>query len=169
MKDDGPSIDTRFRPVDEDDLANGGTITLTNTLSHDYGADGAGSIDATGNFTAHFQTNGPNVTLSSKGQAITVTHDANGYTGTAGGRTIFTLTVGDDGRYTYRQLDQLDHPNGNNPDDVIWLKFEVEITDKDGDTDTAIIGIDVHDSGPKAHDDSDITFRVQMRAYHELI
>lgn len=157
VKDDGPSIATRFKPVDEDDLANGGKITLTNTIVHDYGADGAGSIDPTGVFTAKFQTTGPDVTLESKGQAINVTATANGYVGTAGGRTIFTLNVQDNGRYTYEQLDQIDHPNGNDADDVIWLKFGVQITDKDGDTATAVIGIDVHDSGPQANNDNGST------------
>ncbi|MGN7439345.1 MAG: VWA domain-containing protein, partial [Alcanivorax sp.] len=39
------------------------------------------------------------------------------------------------------------------PDEVIWLQFEVEITDADGDTATAWIGMDVHDSGVIARDD----------------
>ena len=155
VADDVPSIDQKFVAVDEDDLANG-PITLTATVPHDFGQDGAGSIDPTGKFVAKFQEGGPDVTLTSQGDAITVTQAGNGYIGKASdGREIFSLSINPEtGRYTYTQLDQIDHPDGSNPDDVIWLKFEVKITDADGDSDTAYIGIDVHDSGPVANNDT---------------
>lgn len=159
VKDDGPSITTKFHPVDEGDITDTTPLTYSSTLPHDFGADGAGEINPTGTFMAMHDSNGPLVTLTSQGKDIAVTETAGGYVGTASdGRTIFTLDVQDNGQFTYTQFDQIDHPNGNNPDDVIWLKFEVEITDADGDTDTAMIGIDVHDDGPVAHDDSgDVT------------
>lgn len=153
VRDDAPTIETKFKAIDEDGLETG-PVSLTDTLVHDFGNDGEGSIDPTGNFTAKFQMGGPNVTLQSQGDNITVTATANGYVGTAGGRIIFTLDINPStGQYTYTQFDQIDHPDGTNPDDVIWLKFEVQITDCDGDTDTAIIGIDVHDDGPVANND----------------
>ncbi|MGH1404766.1 MAG: DUF5801 repeats-in-toxin domain-containing protein [Alphaproteobacteria bacterium] len=153
VHDDGPVIHDKFKQVDETDLKDG-SIGYTKTLDFDFGQDGAGSIDPTGKFTAHFQVGGQNQQLTSGGENIDVVATANGYVGTANGEVIFTLTINDQtGEYTYTQLKTIDHPDENNPDDVIWLKFEVQITDADGDTDTAIIGVDVHDDGVDAHDD----------------
>ncbi|PCI54996.1 MAG: hypothetical protein COB36_09090, partial [Alphaproteobacteria bacterium] len=150
--DDGPVIHNKFAWVDETDLANG-TIGYTKTLNFDFGEDGAGSIDATGVFTAKFEVGGPDVQLTAGGVAIDVTMTANGYVGMAGGETIFTLTLNSQsGEYTYTQFETIDHPDATNHDDVIWLKFEVQVTDADGDTATAIIGVDVHDDGPMIHD-----------------
>jgi len=156
VKDDGPSIENKARSIDEDGLANGGgPISYSHTLSHDYGEDGSGEIRPTDNFTATFQVGGAAQTLTSGGDVITVAATANGYVGTTngGGDTIFTLSVQNNGQYTYTQFSPVDHPDGTNPDDVIWLKFEVEIVDFDGDTDTAMIIVDLHDGGPVAHDD----------------
>ena len=152
--DDGPSIDTKAEIIDESGLATNNSITYTHTLNHDYGEDGPGSIDPTGNFEAKFEMNGANVDLTTNGQTITVAETANGYVGTAGGEEIFRLTVNDNGQYTYTQFEGIDHPDPNTPDDVIWLKFEVEIVDADGDTDTAYIVVDVKDGGPVAVDDT---------------
>ena len=140
--------------MDESNL-DGGPLTVTDTIPHDFGEDGPGDIQPNGDFVALFQVNGQAVTLTSAGVPIVVTQTANGYTGTAGGQTIFTLTVDPNtGQYTYQQFDAIDHPDASNPDDVIWLKFGVTITDYDGDTDTAHIGIDVHDDGPSAQNDA---------------
>ncbi|MGH1376022.1 MAG: DUF5801 repeats-in-toxin domain-containing protein [Alphaproteobacteria bacterium] len=153
VHDDGPVIHSKFKAVDETNLKDG-VIGYTKTLDFDFGQDGAGSIDPNGTFTAHFQVGGQNQQLTSGGENIDVVTTANGYIGTANGETIFTLTINDQtGEYTYTQFDTIDHPDGSNPDDVIWLKFGVQITDADGDTDTAIIGVDVHDDGLTAHDD----------------
>ena len=155
VKDDGPFINTKFKPIDEDGLVDG-AISLTNTLNHSYGEDGPGEIRPTGIFSAHFQVGGQNQTLTANGVEILVNATADGYEGvTTNGDTVFTLVVQDNGQYTYTQFTGIDHPDASNPDDVIWLKFEVEIVDFDGDTDTAIIGIDVHDGGPQAHDDEE--------------
>ena len=48
VADDGPSIETRAGRIDETGLANG-PITVTRTIAHDFGADGAGTIEPTGN------------------------------------------------------------------------------------------------------------------------
>ncbi len=153
VHDDGPVIHTKFKPVDETDLKNG-PIGFTQTISHDFGQDGAGSIDPNGTFTAHFQVGGQNQQLTSGGDDIIVTTTADGYVGKVNGETVFELTIDSQtGEYTYTQFKTIDHPDGTNPDDVIWLKFGVQITDADGDTDTAIIGVDVHDDGVTAHDD----------------
>ncbi|PCI97934.1 MAG: hypothetical protein COB14_08385 [Alphaproteobacteria bacterium] len=162
--DDGPVVHDKFEWIDETDLKNG-AIGYTKTLGFDFGEDGAGSIDPTGNFTSAFQMGGPNQPLTSGGVSINVVATANGYIGTAGGETIFTLMLnGLGGEYTYTQFKTIDHPDETNHDDVIWLKFEVQITDADGDTDTAIIGVDVHDDGPVAHDDC-IEFNASEGSY----
>jgi T1SS-143 domain-containing protein len=145
VKDDGPFINTSFFGLDEDNLANG-PMVLSRSLDHSYGKDGEGEINATGNFMATYQVGGQGQTLTSNGSPITVTHTDDGYTGTAAtGEVIFTVTVDDNGAYTYTQFAALDHPDLNDPNDVIWLKFEVEIIDADGDRDTALIQMDIKD------------------------
>ena len=154
VKDDVPSIDDKARRIDEDGLKTADVISYTHTLNHSYGEDDAGSIDPTGNFVAKFQVGGPDVTLSSNGVDIVVDPTADGYVGMAGADKVFDLVVNDNGQYTYRQFEGIDHQDATNPDDVIWLKFEVQITDFDGDSDTAMIIVDVHDSAPVAVDDT---------------
>ena len=156
--DDGPSIQTsQFTPVDESDLSDTSPLVVNKTLDHDFGADGAGTIrPVDGGFSTLFQVGGNAQTLTSNGNVVDVNVVGNQYIGTVGADVIFTLDVRDDGSYTYTQNEAIDHPDTTNTDDVIWLKFEVEITDGDGDTDTAIIGIDVHDDGNCAIDDLDV-------------
>ncbi|MFK7839577.1 MAG: DUF5801 repeats-in-toxin domain-containing protein, partial [Bdellovibrionales bacterium] len=124
--DDGPSINTKFRPIDESGLGNADSISYTHTLNFDYGEDGAGTIDPTGNFEAKFVEGGDTVDLTSTGRPIVVSATADGYVGIANGETVFTLSVEDNGEYTYTQFAPIDHPNESDPDDVIWLKFEVQ-------------------------------------------
>ena len=153
IRDDGPTVTRISRAVDEDGLENG-PIGYTKQLNVDFGGDSAGTIDPNGTFIAKYQVGGQNQTLTSNGNVIDVVATTDGYIGTAGGETIFTLTLkGDSGKYTYTQFKGIDHPDGSNPDDVIWLKFGITVTDGDGDTVTTTIGVDVHDSGPTAHDD----------------
>lgn len=155
--DDGPVISSPlFQAVDESNL-DGGPLVVNGQLNHDFGQDGAGEISPlnTGGFQALFQMGGTPQTLTSNGVAVAVTVVGNSYVGTANGETIFTLEINPQtGEYTYTQYGTVDHPDGTNHDDVIWLKFDVQITDGDGDTDVATIGIDVRDDGPCANDDS---------------
>ncbi|MBL8638677.1 MAG: VCBS domain-containing protein, partial [Alphaproteobacteria bacterium] len=79
----------------------------------------------------------------------------NTYTGTAGGQTVFTLTLNPaTGAYTYQQLRPLDHADGSNANDVITLSFGYTATDTDGDTATGAIVINVRDDAPIANDDT---------------
>ncbi|MEM6810832.1 MAG: DUF5801 repeats-in-toxin domain-containing protein, partial [Pseudomonadota bacterium] len=153
VKDDGPVIHSKAKPIDESDADANGIIEYSHKLSHDYGEDGPGSIDPNGTFEAKYQVGGQNQQLTSDGNPITVTQTADGYVGTAGGETVFTLVVKNDGNYTYTQEKPVDHPDAHDADDVIWLKFGVTITDNDGDTDDAMIIVDLHDDGPVARDD----------------
>src|SRR5690606_15107556 len=127
--DDRPDIEGDIKPVNETGLRNGGTLNVSGTLVHDYGDDGAGNITPTGVFTAHTTAGGPAQTLRSNGDIITVTKTADGYVGTAAGRTIFTLKVNpQNGSYTYTQHDGIDHPIKDKvgTNDVVWLKFGVQ-------------------------------------------
>ena len=152
VKDDGPYIHNKAKPIDEDGLVNG-PISYTHTLNHSYGEDGPGEIRPTDNFEAKYQVGGQNQQLTTNGIAIVVAATAGGYIGTANGETVFTLDIQNNGEYTYTQFKAIDHPDGSNPDDVIWLKFGVEIVDYDGDTDPGTIIVDLHDGAPHAEDD----------------
>lgn len=151
--DDGPDIGQISKAVDESNFVNG-QLVATGTVPHDFGEDGQGQITTNGLFEAKFQMDGGIVGLSSAGRPIVVTNTANLYTGTANGQVIFTLAVDPlTGKFTYSQFAGIDHPDTTNPNDVIWLKFYVDITDCDGDKDTGVIVIDVADDAPKAVDD----------------
>ncbi len=153
VNDDEPSIEVRAGAVDEAGLADGGVITITRTMEHDFGADGPGSIEPTGNFTAYFQVGGQAQDLTSGGEPVDVAMTADGYVGTLpDGTVVFTLSIDPEtGTHTYTQYEGIDHPGEG--DDVIWLKFEVQITDADGDTSIARIQIDVRDDGPAPVED----------------
>ncbi len=156
VHDDGASIGNGASTVDE----TGGFDTVTGSISVDAGADGsADGVVGNGVFSAS------DPSLTSNGQAVNVSYDAsnNTYTGTAGGRTIFTLNIEADGEYSFTQLDTLDHADTTNANDAIALKFGVAITDNDGDSDNASITINVRDDGAVARNDSNSVARNQTR------
>ena len=91
-------------------------------------------------------------TLSSGGENIIVTEDGSTITGTVGenGPTAFTIELNNDGTYTYTQYQPLDHaqtPNGQ-ADNQFTLSFKYTVTDADGDTDQAYVGINIEDDVP---------------------
>ncbi len=134
-----------IKTVDETDLTGAG-ITVGGTLTASVGADGPGKFDPTGAFAG-------STALTSGGQPVTVTLVGDTYTGAANGHTIFTLTVNDNGTYSFKLLDTLDHPNTSNPNDSIALSFGVQVADTDGDVAQGNIVINVLDDGPVAHND----------------
>ncbi|MBU6234705.1 MAG: type I secretion C-terminal target domain-containing protein [Alphaproteobacteria bacterium] len=144
--DDVPTINGSAVTTDETNLT-GGPQTVNGTYAFNFGGDGqgAGGITNTG-YT------GP--ALTSHGVAVNVTLAGNTYTGTAGGLTIFTMTVNSNGTYSFTQFDQLDHPNANDPNDALNLTFGIRITDADGDTANATLTAVVLDDGPVAVNDS---------------
>lgn len=145
-----PVIESSSVSVDETDMNN--TVSKSGQLNVDYFGDGPGKITATDTFSSTGSKLGGN--LTSGGLPVTVALVGNTYTGTAGGQTVFTLTVNSNGAYTYTQYKGLDHADGNNPNDVINLHFTVRATDKDGDTDTGVITVLVLDDAPIARDDA---------------
>ena len=91
-------------------------------------------------------------TLSSGGENIILTEDGSTITGTVGenGPTAFTIELNNDGTYTYTQYQPLDHaqtPNGQ-ADNQFTLSFKYTVTDADGDTDQAYVGINIEDDVP---------------------
>jgi len=141
-----PTITGSSVTTDDTNLS-GGAQTVAGTYTFGFGGDGqgAGGITNTG-YT------GP--ALTSHGQAVTVTLAGNTYTGTAGGVTIFTMTVNTNGTYSFTQFEQLDHPNANDPNDALNLAFGVRITDATGDVANATLTAVVRDDGPVAVNDS---------------
>jgi T1SS-143 domain-containing protein len=162
--DDGPSATTFFAAVNESDLATtaSNTVTFSGTLPHDYGEDGPGSITLLNQFIAKDDMNGGNIQLFSGGELVTVNVVGNSFVGTATingvpNTEVFRLDVSANGDYTYTQSNPIDHPDINVAQDVIWLKFPVRVTDYDGDSIDAYIGIDVLDDMPLARDDTETT------------
>ena len=154
VRDDAPSATTLFGVVHEDVLDNSNTIALTRDMNMDFGEDGPGAITASNKFEAVYEVNGAPRDLYSGGNLVTVTQSGNNYIGTANGETVFSLVIDPaTGRHTYFQFKALDHDQSGQGDSVIWLKFYVNITDYDGDSIEAIIGIDVTDGVPVANDD----------------
>ncbi len=135
-------------------------LELTGTVNADFGDDTPGSFTGSGNYGASgsIQTG----TLRSNGVEVTVSFDpaTNTYTGAAGTTPVFELVVENDGDYTFKLFEELDHndPNLNDntaPDegDVIQLSFGVNATDDQGDTTEGFINIDVTDDSVIANDD----------------
>ncbi|USO04204.1 MAG: type I secretion C-terminal target domain-containing protein [Rhodospirillales bacterium] len=151
VKDDVPTIGDSNGDVDETNL-DGGPLVYSDTLITDFGQE-IGSIGPDGGFEALDESSNP-LALTSGGVPVVVTTTATGYVGTAGGTIVFSLTVNPaTGQYVYTQNEELDHPDAGNPDDVILLKFGVEVESIDHDTAHAIIKIEVADDGPVAVDD----------------
>ncbi|WP_349363819.1 MAG: DUF5801 repeats-in-toxin domain-containing protein [Roseitalea porphyridii] len=154
-----------------DDLTPNGTLlTSTVALNIDWGADDAdtdvdgGASDGDGdravNFTdtgsavANITVNGGAIdpaTLTSRGDAITyaLSNDGGTLTATAGGRTVFTVTLSDQGSgsYTFELEDVLDHPLANVEDDLVFT-FAFTATDSDGDTAASDFDVTIDDDAP---------------------
>src|SRR5690606_940123 len=109
-----------------------GVITETGKVDFDFGADGPGTFGGSGAFSSSgSQTGGA---LSHNGVAVVVTFENGVYTGKAGAVTVFTMTIADDGNYSFQLLENLDHADGTAANDEITLNFGVVATDCDNDT-----------------------------------
>ncbi|MCB1558749.1 MAG: type I secretion C-terminal target domain-containing protein, partial [Alphaproteobacteria bacterium] len=150
--DEQPCVENEFIKVDETIVDNAGSQTVNGTLTYDFLGDGPGTINpVAGSFASGGSLK--NGALTSNGVAVIVTLVGDTYTGKAGATTIFTLTINDDGSYSYKQFGQLDHADATNPDDVITLNFGFVATDADGDTANGTVVVAVHDDAPVAVND----------------
>ena len=143
--DDGPRcVVPQTVTVDETNLSP--DTAVSGQLDAHFGNDGAGSFTGNGDIPT---------SLTSEGNPVDVSFNAatNIYTGTAGGQTIFTLSVATDGTYNFVLSGTLDHPDTTNPNDALSLDFGVRATDFDGDSVDGTLTIKVLDDGPVAEDD----------------
>jgi T1SS-143 domain-containing protein len=150
--DGNPIVGDAIVVTDETTLVVGPAVT-NGSVSSEFFGDGPGTITALNSFTAGGSLAGGN--LTSHGSPVTVTLAGNIYTGKdASNNIVFTLLVNSDGTFTFTQLEQLDHADGANPNDIISLNFAVRGTDADGDTDNGQITVNVRDDGPSALNDT---------------
>ena len=114
---------------------------LTGTLSHSYGADGAGSTLLLGSGAPA----GFTYTLSGGGTILTISQ-------VQGGSPVnvlrVTLTNATSGAYTVEQLAAIDHPTPGTSEENIQFAVGYQVTDHDGDTATGSLSIDVDDDTP---------------------
>ncbi|CAI8912136.1 DUF5801 domain-containing protein [Pseudomonas chlororaphis] len=146
--------------VDEDGLANGiaggiGDVTGEATTASgsvtgifQSGADGLLS------FSLSSDTSGLPA-LSSGGVALVYSVLGDTLTAKAGAVDVFTFSLSAAGAYTFTLLQPLDHPAGNDENDItLNLGTLLQVTDKDGDTVTAAaekLVITVDDDTPTAN------------------
>jgi T1SS-143 domain-containing protein len=147
IHDQNPKAGEGLEVVDETNL---GPIVRNGHIDHDFGGDGPGAFGPNG-------ASNSSVPLTSHGQPVVITSGPNGYVGTANGANVFSIVINADGTYTFTLNGVLDHPDSTNPDDVISLQFGVRVTDADGDSDSGVITVRVHDDGPVAVDDGAFT------------
>ncbi len=150
--DEQPCVTNAQISVDETVVDDAGSQTINGALSVDFRGDGPGTVNpVSGSFSSGGSLKGG--ALTSNGVAVAVSLSGDTYTGKAGEKVIFTLTINDDGSYTYKQLGQLDHADGTNPNDVITLNFGFVATDADGDTANGTLTVRVLDDAPVAVND----------------
>lgn len=121
----------------------GGFDSISGTLTHDFGPDGAGGVKF---------TDGP-AGLVSHGVPVISTVSADGLTvtGMAGAVVVYTLTVDPaSGAYIFTQMAALDHPDATDANDALNLAFHFSVTDADGDAANATLTVAVLDDGPVA-------------------
>jgi T1SS-143 domain-containing protein len=163
VNDDEPVARYSSINVAELDADNDGELDVIQQVQQafnfDQGADGAQvtaiemhNVKADGTVNIWNGGGADVFTLSSGGENIIVTEDGTTITGTVGenGPTAFTIELNNDGTYTYTQYLPLDHaqtPNGQ-ADNLFTLSFKYTVTDADGDTDQAYVGINIEDDVP---------------------
>ncbi|WP_413037909.1 DUF5801 repeats-in-toxin domain-containing protein [Pseudovibrio exalbescens] len=90
---------------------------------------------------------GASIALTSQSEPVTYALNADGtvLTATAGNRTVFTVTLLDDGsgKYVFEMLDTIDHPNGT--PESLDLTFDFTARDSDGDTVDGSFTVTVND------------------------
>ncbi|WP_252271335.1 retention module-containing protein [Pseudomonas subflava] len=122
----------------------------------DFGADGPGVFGLSADLSSMTLQN-----LTSGGEPLAYALVGGVLIATAGGETIFTLTVNADGSWTFQLQGPIDHPNadGNDLEDLpgLGIDFSGILTATDGDGDPLVGGfppgsfaVDVQDDVPAA-------------------
>lgn len=120
----------------------GGPITATGSLNTGAGQDGNLQVQ----FAAD-QSALEGVGLVSHGAPLGYTINGQTLTASAGGATVFTLTLNNDGSYRIVWSQSLDHGQ-----DALRLPFNLEYRDSDGDLVKAPLVINLVDSNPPNFD-----------------
>jgi T1SS-143 domain-containing protein len=166
VNDDGPTA-ANVAPgaLSESQLvsdADAATPGVSGTLTHNYGADGAGSMGGLSFTNATDPDNGNGlVTLKSGGVNVQIAGSGTSLHGFVGvddaAHRVFTLNITDTttGAYTFTLLKPLDHPEAGETgsSDPLALNFGFTAKDSDGDTANATLTVTVNDDGPAAADD----------------
>ncbi|MCZ4282602.1 DUF5801 domain-containing protein [Kiloniella laminariae] len=150
--DDGPDIDGQeMLMVDETDLNTSASIKADGTFDiFDFGADGpqADLPWTPHNDAIRIYVNTAGITTSETDTPISTSQTGNVLTGWAAGDVAFTFTVNPDGTYEYEQFIALEHPDTNDHNDPLPMKFHVKIVDGDWDFDWGSVDVVVKDDGP---------------------
>ncbi|SEI16964.1 T1SS-143 domain-containing protein/type I secretion C-terminal target domain (VC_A0849 subclass) [Rhizobium tibeticum] len=169
VNDDVPTADSSDMVTVTEAAANGvfAKQTANGTLVFHQGADGAEVTNITYRFGSSItempEAEGDKIeshALTSNGQPITVSTSADGLTvtGKVGDVTIFALQVTDakTGAYTFTQTGPIDHPDKGETgaSDSLRMVFDFTVTDRDGDTATNAVQVDIRDDGPTISGDA---------------
>ncbi|WP_421219574.1 retention module-containing protein [Aeromonas jandaei] len=142
--------------LSEAGLANG-PVTATGSLNTGAGIDG--NLQVT--FAAD-QSGLEGLKLTSHGVALDYVWGGQTLTATAGGVTVFTLTLNNNGSYRIVWNQSLDHPESRgqtllNTQETLSLPFNLEYRDSDGDLVKAPLVINLVDSTPPSFEIPAIT------------
>lgn len=142
--------------LSEAGLANG-PVTAIGSLNTGAGIDG--NLQVT--FAAD-QSGLEGLKLTSQGVALDYVWGGQTLTATAGGVTVFTLTLNNDGSYRIVWNQSLDHPESKgqtllNTQETLSLPFNLEYRDSDGDLVKAPLVINLVDSTPPSFEIPAIT------------
>jgi large repetitive protein len=166
---DTDTTPTIVKPADETlDETNlrSGTIIESGKLTANFGDGLPGSIMGNGVFTSGGSRLGN--ALTHNGKPVNITYENGTYTGSVDWKTIFNLVFAENGDYTFRLFEQLDHADGTNANDSIALNFGVVATDSDGDTATTTLTVNVLDDSPTL-DPSFCTLIISQRVFSSIM
>ena len=176
FEDDGPSANGTAvtASVDEDGLPGGieGGVNdvagIVTTVSGSLAGIFQSGADAPLTYSFNTSTAGLPA-LTSGGTALSYSVSGNTLTAKAGTADVFTLTITNTstGAYSFSLLKPLDHPNGDNENDI-FLQFGslIKATDKDGDSISAAANklvITVDDDTPVAAPNTNQVFTADLK------
>lgn len=169
FKDDGPSLDVAAADTNsivlttqDGDTRGAAFDTATANLSSafsiasaNYGADGSNGSAASWAYALELGSGSGSTGLTSNGVAITLALVAGEIVGSAGGSPVFAVSVNPaTGVVTLKQFSEVDHPlpgSANNyvtqllelPANLIELRGTATVVDRDGDSATDMVAVDL--------------------------